>query len=163
MPGQPRGARRRRTVAALGAAAVLMLAACSDDQQDELSETVGSIAEGVGDAAESIVSNAQDAAGEVIDDAAELAARNLAAEQGEQQFDEAGYPLDEEGLACEATVTDDATALDINCSGLTEDGGAAALAGTTTEIPGASLSELEGDFVGTVDGGEVFTTDRLGG
>ena len=45
----------------------------------------------------------------------------LAAEYGEREFDEAGYPIDDEGLACEATATDDATALDISCSGMTED------------------------------------------
>ena len=31
------------------------------------------------------------------------------------------------------------------------------------EIPGASVVSLEGDFVGTVDGQEVFTTEDLGG
>ena len=101
--------------------------------------------------------------GEAIDDATELAARNLAAEYGEREFDEAGYPIDDDGLACEATATDDATALEISCSGMTEDESEAALTGTTSEIPGASITELEGEFTGTVDGGEIFTTDRLGG
>ena len=87
-------------------------------------------------------------AGEAIDDATELAARNLAAEYGEREFDEAGYPIDDEGLACEATATDDATALDISCSGMTEDESEAALTGTTSEIPGASITELEGEFTG---------------
>ena len=42
-------------------------------------------------------------------------------------------------------------------------GEAAALTGTTAEIPGASVVELEGEFTGTVNGTQVFTTQRLGG
>ena len=55
------------------------------------------------------------------------------------------------------------TAWPIDCTGTTADGGAAALTGTTTEVPGASVTSLEGDFAGTVDGAEVFTTQTLGG
>ena len=137
--------------------------ACSDEARDDVRQATETIAEEVGDAAQTAVSNVQEAAGEAVDDATEVAARNLAAEYGEREFDEAGYPIDDEGLSCEATATDDATALDISCSGTTEDDSEAMLTGQTSEIPGASLTELEGDFTGTVDGGEVFTTDRLGG
>ena len=137
--------------------------ACSDEARDDVRQAAETIADEVGDAAQTAVSNVQEAAGEAVDDATEVAARNLAAEYGEREFDEAGYPIDDEGLSCEATATDDATALDIACSGTTEDDSEAMLTGQTSEIPGASLTELEGDFTGTVDGGEVFTTDRLGG
>ncbi len=153
----------RGFVAAAAACAVVGAAACSEDAQDDARQAADSIAEEVGDAAQTAVSNVQEAAGEAIDDATELAARNLAAEYGEREFDEAGYPIDDEGLSCEATATDDATALDVSCSGMTEDDSEAMLTGRTGEIPGASLTELEGDFTGSVDGGEIFTTDRLGG
>ena len=142
----------RGFVAAAAACAVVGVAACSQESQDDARQ-----------AAESAISAVQEAAGEVIDDATELAARNLAAEYGEREFDEAGYPIDDEGLTCAATATDDATALDVSCSGTTEDDSEAMLTGRTGEIPGASLTELEGDFTGSVDGGEIFTTDRLGG
>lgn len=150
-------------VATVGTFALFGVAACSEDAREDAGQAVESIAEDVGDAAESVVSNVREGVGEAIDDATELAARNLAAEYGEREFDEAGYPIDDDGLACEATATDDATALDISCSGITEDESEAALTGTTSEIPGASITELEGEFTGSVDGGEIFTTDRLGG
>ena len=39
----------------------------------------------------------------------------------------------------------------------------AELTGETAELPGESIVELEGTFTGTVDGGEVFSTEVLGG
>ena len=89
-------------------------------------------------------------------------ARNIATQQGEEQFNNAGHELDGP-LTCEATVQDGVAQIDISCTGTTKDGGAAALTGTTNEIPGASVVTLDGDFTGTVDGAEVFTTERLGG
>ena len=41
--------------------------------------------------------------------------------------------------------------------------GAAVLSGVTDELPGASVTQLSGQFLATVDGKEVFTTKRLGG
>jgi hypothetical protein len=105
-----------------------------------------------------------DAADEAGDDAAELAARNIATQQGEEQFSAAGQPLDDSGLTCEATVGGEGVdGVSIDCAGTTAAGGAATLTGATTEVPGASVTSLEGDFVGTVDGAEVFTTQTLGG
>ena len=152
----------RRTIIGL---AVLSLAfsACSDEDQDELEDTADSIAEEVEEAARSIATEVEEAVDEAATDAAELVARNLAAEQGEQQFEDAGFPLDDSGLACEATVTDELDAVDVTCTGTTADGAAAELTGTTDELPGASVTELEGQFTGTVDGTEAFTTDTLGG
>ena len=51
----------------------------------------------------------------------------------------------------------------VNCTGTTKDGKAVKLSGTTSELPGASVTELEGSFTGTVDGQQVFTTQELGG
>lgn len=154
--------RERRWLAGVTAVAVIGIAACSDEDRQDLAQTAESVAEQIGDAAQTVVSNVRDAAGEAIEDTAELAVRNFAAEQGEEQFAQAGYPLNDEGLACQATVADGADAVDVSCTGTTEEDGLAELTGQTSELPGESITELEGNFSGTVDGAEIFTTDRLG-
>jgi hypothetical protein len=111
---------------------------------------------------ESAVTEVGDAIDEAAKDAGEALARNIATQQGEEQFKNAGHELSGP-LTCEATVQDGVAKIDISCTGATKDGGAAALTGTTNEIPGASVVTLDGDFTGTVDGAEVFTTERLGG
>ncbi|MET0459430.1 MAG: hypothetical protein ABW195_09285, partial [Ilumatobacteraceae bacterium] len=126
-------------------------------------DTANSVVDDVEDAAESAITEVGDAVDEAGDDAAELAARNIATQQGEEQFSEAGHPLDDSGLSCTATVEDGVDGVAIDCSGTTADGGAATLTGSTTEVPGASVTSLEGDFAGAVDGTEVFTTQTLGG
>src|SRR3990170_4967209 len=98
----------RRPALLLVATVALGAAACSDEDREDVSDVV------------------------------ETAARNIAAEQGEEQFSDAGHPLDDEGLTCEATAADGAEAVDISCTGTTEDGAAAELTGTTSELPGAS-------------------------
>lgn len=152
---------RHRIIAPLAAAVLLLggAAACSDDDGDDQSagETVDSLV----DEGEEAASTASSAIDEGATDAAETAARNLAAEHGEDAFEEAGHPL-EDGLECEATATDGNDAIDVSCTGTTEDGAEAELTGTTSELPGASATELEGDFTGTVDGDEAFTTTALG-
>jgi FlaG/FlaF family flagellin (archaellin) len=136
-------------------AAVIVLAgtaaACDDDTQDSVEEDV-----------ESAVTEVVDALDEASEDVVELAARNFASAQGEQEFEAAGHEI-EGDLACEADATSDLTAVEIDCTGTTVDGGEASMTGTTSEFPGASFNELDGDFVGTVDGAEVFSTERLGG
>ena len=103
-----------------------------------------------------------DAADEVGEDATESAARNLAADAGDEQFEAAGHSIDGE-LDCEArVVTDELKKVEIVCTGVTDAGGEAKLEGATNELPGKSFDELEGLFVGTVDGTEVFATDVLG-
>ena len=150
------------------------VAACSDDDDaasvesdvranvtevsNALSERATDVSNAISEGA-TVVSNAVQ---EGANDAAEAVARNIAARQGAQQFSDAGYPLDGE-LDCTATVADGVDNVDIECTGTTEDGGAAELTGTTNEVPGASVTELDGDFTGTVDGTEVFTTQTLGG
>lgn len=143
----------RRTATALAALVAITAAAtaCSDDTRESLEEDI-----------ESAVTEVVDVVDEVTEDAVELAARNFASVQGGQEFESAGYPLDGD-LTCEADATSELTAVEISCTGTTVDGGEASLSGTTSELPGVSFDELDGDFVGTVDGENVFTTERLGG
>lgn len=132
--------------------------ACSDDTQDDVDATVEELQEDAG--------NVADDAGEAIDDmsndAAEAAARNLAAMQGKDEFESNGIEVDGD-LDCEATTEGDNAMLDVTCTGTGADGQELSLEGTTDEVPGASLTELEGTFTGTADGEEVFTVDTLGG
>lgn len=131
--------------------ALLVFPACSEESQDAVRADV-----------ESAVTEVGEVVDEASDDAGEAVVRNIATQQGEEQFANAGHPLDGP-LTCEATVQDDVAAIDVSCTGTTQAGGTAALTGTTSELPGASVVSLEGTFTGTVDGQEVFTTERLGG
>ena len=99
---------------------------------------------------------------EASNDAIEVAARNIASAQGEDQFSDVGIGV-EGDLACQATADEAADAVDISCTGTSTDGQDLAVDGTTDEIPGASVTELEGTFVGTADGDEVFSVNTLGG
>jgi len=101
------------------------------------------------------------AAAEAGDAAAELAARNIAAQQGADEFKKAGAELNGE-LTCTAKVQSGVSKVEVNCTGTTKTGGTAVLSGTTNEIPGASVTSLDGQFVGTVDGKQVFSTQSLG-
>jgi len=126
---------------------LLLAAACSDDGDNS---------------ADDVAEDVSSAVDEGTNDAAETAARNLASAQGEDEFSAAG--VDVEGdLTCEATASDQVDTMQINCTGTGTDGQALALEGTTNEVPGASVTELEGTFVGTADGTEVFNVDTLGG
>lgn len=155
--------RGRHLAAAVAVIASLGIAACSDEDQDELGDTLDSVVDDVEDAAESAITEVGEAVDEVASDAAELVARNVATQQGEEQFSEAGYALDDAGLSCDASVEDGVDGVAVECTGTTADGAPAALTGQTTELPGASVTNLEGSFTGTVDGAEVFTTETLGG
>lgn len=142
----------RTTALTLTLAVVLVGAtACDDDTQDSIEDDV-----------ETAITEVVDVLDEASEDAVELAARNFAAVQGGQEFEAAGHVIDGD-LTCEADATDDLTAVEISCTGTTVDGGEASMSGTTSELPGVSFDELDGDFVGTVDGTEVFSTERLGG
>ena len=132
-------------------AAALAIAGCSSDTKASIETDLRSAATDIANAAD-----------EAANDAAEALARNIATQQGEEQFKNAGQELDGP-LTCEATVQDGVSKLDISCTGTTKAGGAATLTGTTNEIPGASVVTLDGQFTGSVDGAEVFTTERLGG
>ena len=128
------------------ALSLALLGACSDDD------------DGADDAAEDV----GDAVDEASNDAIEATARNIASAQGEDEFSAADIDI-EGDLTCEANADEEADAVDISCTGTSTDGQDLALEGTTDEIPGASVTELEGSFVGTADGDEVFSVDTLGG
>ncbi len=132
-------------------ASLVALAGCSSDTKASVSSDVRNagtdIANGVGNAADS---------------AAESVARNIATQQGEEQFKNAKQELDGP-LTCTAKVESGVSKIDLNCTGTTKQGGAAELSGVTDELPGASVTQLSGEFVAKVDGKEVFTTKRLGG
>lgn len=163
----------KRLTIAVFAVAGLTAAGCSSDSQDSIRSDVESAASEVSSAVDDAVTEVSQAADDAVTavssaaeeagtDAAEAAARNIATQQGEEQFKDAGHELDGP-LTCEATATEDASAVDIDCTGTTKDGGAATLTGTTSEMPGASVTMLEGQFSGAVDGTEVFSTQELGG
>lgn len=100
---------------------------------------------------------------QLLDDGVELAVRNFAAVQGAEHLSANGVDLDGR-LRCTATVSKEGrSAVDVSCTGATVDGGAVELTGRTAELPGASITELKGEFTATVDGETVFTTGELGG
>lgn len=155
---------RHRILAATGAALVALgLVACSDEDRESIESAVEGAVEDAEDAVQTAVSAVEEAVGEAASDAAELAVRNIATQQGEEQFTDAGHALDDAGLDCTATADDGLASVSVTCTGTTEDGGQAELIGSTGELPGASVTELEGQFTGTVDGEEVFSADALGG
>jgi len=131
--------------------AVLAIGGCSSDDRESIATDLQSVA-----------TNIANAADEATDDVAEALTRTIATQQGEEQFKNAGHELDGP-LTCEATVQQDAANIAITCTGTTQEGGTAELTGETNEVPGASVVSLDGDFTGTVDGEEVFSTQRLGG
>lgn len=132
-------------------AGALAVSACGSDSASSIETDLRTAASDVSSAVDDAVTSA-----------GELAARNIATQQGEEQFKNAGQELDGP-LTCTATANGDVSKIDISCTGTTKAGGAAALTGTTDEIPGASVVSLSGTFTGTVDGNEVFTTEQLGG
>jgi hypothetical protein len=140
-----------RLIHAVTVVAALAVVGCSSEDRSSIATDLQTAATDVANAA-----------GEVADDGAEALARNIATQQGEEQFNNAGQELDGP-LTCEATVQDDVSSIDIACNGTTKTGGAAALTGSTNEMPGASVVALDGQFTGTVDGAAVFTTEHLGG
>lgn len=144
-PWDPRSTAGRRLL--VSAVSLALVSACSDDNEggvDDVAEDVG------------------DAVNEGTNDAIEAAARNIASAQGEDEFSAADVDI-EGDLTCEATVGDAADALDIRCAGQSTEGQELVLTGTTDEVPGASVTELEGTFVGSAEGAEVFKVDTLGG
>ena len=132
-------------------AAALTIAGCNSDDRTSIATELQTAATDIANAA-----------GDAANDGAEVLARNIATQQGEEQFKNAGKELDGP-LTCTAKIEDGVAKIDISCTGKTKAGGAATLSGTTNEIPGASVVSLDGQFIGAVDGTTVFNTQRLGG
>ena len=133
------------------AAAVSVLASCSSDTRQSIKTDV-----------QSAVTDISAAIDKGTNNAAEALARTIATQQGAEQFKNAKQELSGP-LTCEAKIQDGASKIAINCTGTTKAGGAAVLTGATNEIPGASVVSLDGQFTGTVNGVQVFSTQRLGG
>ena len=141
----------KRLSIVLLATGLIAAAGCSSDTRNSVKTDL-----------ESAASDVQNAADDALNNAAEVVVRNLATQQGEEQFQNAGQTL-EGPLTCEAKVEDGVSKVDVNCTGTTKDGQPAALTGTTDELPGASVVSIKGQFVGTVGGTQVFSVDHLGG
>jgi hypothetical protein len=157
------GRPRRHRLVLAAAALSLVVAACDgdDDDVDEIEEEIQDELDEIEGELDEIGGEVADAIAEFGEDSVEVAARNLASRQGAEEFADSGHAIDGD-LECTADATADLTAVEISCEGATEDGAIASLTGSTTELPGASLTELEGEFVGLVDDEEVFDTDALG-
>lgn len=138
--------RRRLSPFLAGALALATITACGDDVEDDIETVITEVTDAIDDAAR---------------EATELAARNFATLQAEQEFEKVGHPITGD-LSCDADATDGLASIEITCAGETEAGGAARMRGTTDEFPGASFNELQGEFVGVVDDTEVFRVVTLG-
>jgi hypothetical protein len=141
----------RRPFAPLFIVGFLGIAGCSSNSRQSIKTDV-----------QSAISTVGNAAGNAADNAAEVAVRNIATQQGEEQFKNAKQTLSGP-LTCTAKVASGVSKIDVSCTGQTQTGGAATLKGTTDEIPGASVVSLKGQFVGAVNGKQVFSVDHLGG
>jgi hypothetical protein len=87
----------------------------------------------------------------------ETAVRNAVALGAAKEFKDRGFPI-KDGLKCTAKATNSAgTHVSVSCQGATTNGHTVALAGTTDDKSASS-----GNFVGTVDGREIFRKSCLG-
>lgn len=97
---------------------------------------------------------------DVVDDVTALAARNTAASAGEALFQREGFELDGD-LRCESASSGGAENVSIECTGTTTSGEAALLNGDITRT-GEHGAKVQGRFVGSVGGREVFSAECLG-
>lgn len=99
---------------------------------------------------------------EIVDDTAEIAARNAASAAGTAAFEQQGLEVSDV-LECTANSTGGAKELSVTCTGASDDGKELALEGTVSaEEQDVNVDAIRGSFVGTVDGEEVFSEDCLG-
>ena len=99
---------------------------------------------------------------EIVDDTAEIAARNAAAAAGTAAFEQEGLEVSDV-LECTANSTGGADDLTVTCTGVSDDGKELALEGSVSaNEEDVSVDAIRGSFVGTVDGEEVFSEDCLG-
>ena len=98
---------------------------------------------------------------ELVDDTAELAARTIAAEGGEEGFANAGIEVDGD-LECTSTSEGGADRVSVTCTGSGVDGEELAVEASVVMQGGDSGDEARGTFVGTADGEEVFSEECIG-
>jgi hypothetical protein len=98
---------------------------------------------------------------EIVDDAAEVAARNVAAEAGREEFENAGIDVLGD-LNCVATSEGGAQDLTVRCTGTATNDRQLLLEGTVSTNQGDIGDAVRGSFVGTVDGKEVFSERCFG-
>ena len=91
--------------------------------------------------------------------AVELAARNVAAEGGEQKFIDEGIDVSG-GLDCSATSDTGAQTVSVDCTGSSDDGQSLTLVGEL-DVADGEIVDSSG-FIGTADGEEVFNVDCVG-
>ena len=94
---------------------------------------------------------------ETVEQVDEVLVRTAAANFGQQELAKAGAQVSGP-LSCSTTRQDGG--VDISCSGTTVDGRPVAVTGTATALPGGKT--LEGSFVGTASGQQVFSLKCLG-
>jgi hypothetical protein len=96
---------------------------------------------------------------QILDDTVELAARNAAAEGGEQKFIHEGIDVSG-GLDCSARSDAGARTVSVDCTGTSDDGQSLTLVGKLTVADGEIVDSS--GFIGTADGKEVFNVDCVG-
>lgn len=87
----------------------------------------------------------------------ETLVRTAASTQGQAELADAGVEVSGP-LSCQTTPRGDEFA--VSCTGTALDGRAVTVTGTATSLPGGS--SVEGTFVGTAAGTQVFATECLG-
>ena len=153
----------KRLTAAILVTAALAAAGCSSASRASIKTDVQGAVTDISTALSSAGTDLSTAASGAVNSASEALARNIAAKQGEQEFKTAKQELDGPMTCTAKAQASGADKIDVDCTGTTKTGGKAELKGTTSEVPGASVTSLKGDFIGTVDGAKVFNTQNLGG
>jgi len=87
----------------------------------------------------------------------EVLVRTATSVQGQAALSRAGAEV-ASPLSCTSSQVDGGVS--VSCTGTTVDGKAVQLTGTATSLPGGNA--VKGNFVATVDGQQVLTSDCLG-
>lgn len=94
---------------------------------------------------------------EQVEQMTETLVRTAASTQGQAELADAGVEVSGP-LSCKTTPQGDE--IEVDCTGTALDGRAVTVAGTATSLPGGS--SVQGTFVGTAAGTQVFATECLG-
>ncbi len=92
-----------------------------------------------------------------VEQMTETLVRAASSTQGQAELANVGVEVSGP-LSCQTTPTGDQ--FDVSCTGTALDGRAVTVSGTATSLPGGS--SVQGDFVGTAAGVQVFALDCLG-